>query len=70
MGFSLHVILARELFPESLPGDEPEPMEVEQYPFEEADDLVSSVLISESRSIAEIKIAEVFLSRESKNSRV
>ena len=66
MGFSLHVILARELFSESLPGDEPEPMEVEQYPFEEIDELVSSVSISESRSIAAIKIAEVFLSRESK----
>ena len=64
MGFSLHVILARDLYPESLPGDEPEPMEVERFPFRKADELITSTSISESRSIAAIKIAEVFLHRD------
>ena len=64
MGFSLHVILARGLYPESLPGDEPEIMEVERWRLQEVDELVMSELLSESRSIAALKLAEVFIERE------
>ncbi|MCS5571150.1 MAG: ADP compounds hydrolase NudE [Pseudomonadales bacterium] len=64
MGFSIHVILARDLYPESLPGDEPEIMEVEKWRLQEADQLVMSELLSESRSIAALKLAEVFIERE------
>ena len=64
MGFSIHVILARDLYPESLPGDEPEIMEVKKWRLQEADQLVMSELLSESRSIAALKLAEVFIARE------
>ena len=64
MGFSIHVILARDLYPESLPGDEPEIMEVEKWRLQEADQLVMSELLSESRSIAALKLAEVFIEHE------
>ena len=64
MGFSIHVILARGLYPESLPGDEPEIMEVKRWGLQEVDQLVMSELLSESRSIAALKLAEVFLERE------
>jgi len=64
MGFSIHVILARGLYPESLPGDEPEIMEVERWGLQEVDQLVMSELLSESRSIAALKLAEVFIERE------
>ncbi|MEC9252849.1 MAG: ADP compounds hydrolase NudE [Pseudomonadota bacterium] len=64
MGFSIHVILARDLYPESLPGDEPEVMEVKKWRLQEADQLVMSELLSESRSIAALKLAEVFIERE------
>ena len=64
MGFAIHVILARGLYPESLPGDEPEIMEVEKWRLQEADQLVMSDLLSESRSIAALKLAEVFIERE------
>ena len=64
MGFSIHVILARDLYPESLPGDEPEIMEVKKWRLQEADQLVMSELLSESRSIAALKLAEVFIERE------
>tara|TARA_Y100001001_G_scaffold8078_1_gene7698 strand:- start:55 stop:630 length:576 start_codon:yes stop_codon:yes gene_type:complete len=64
MGFSIHVILARGLYPESLPGDEPEIMEVERWRLQEVDELVMSELLSESRSIAALKLAEVFIERE------
>ena len=64
MGFSIHVILARDLYPESLPGDEPEIMEVEKWGREQVDQLVMSELLSESRSIAALKLAEVFIEHE------
>ena len=64
MGFSIHVILARDLYPESLPGDEPEIMEVEKWGLEAVDQLVMSELLSESRSIAALKLAEVFIEHE------
>jgi len=47
-----------------LPGDEPEIMEVEKWRLQEADQLVMSELLSESRSIAALKLAEVFIERE------
>ncbi|SUZ79193.1 uncharacterized protein METZ01_LOCUS32047, partial [marine metagenome] len=64
MGFSIHVILARDLYPESLPGDEPEIMEVEKWRLEEVDQLVMSESLSESRSIAALKLAQVFMDHE------
>ena len=64
MGFSIHVILARDLYPESLPGDEPEIMEVERWGLEAVDQLVMSELLSESRSVAALKLAEVFIEHE------
>ncbi|MFP6796658.1 MAG: ADP compounds hydrolase NudE [Pseudomonadales bacterium] len=64
MGFSIHVILARDLYPESLLGDEPEIMEVETWGLENVDQLVMSEILSESRSIAALKLAEVFIARE------
>ena len=64
MGFSIHGILARDLYPESLPGDEPEIMEVERWGLEAVDQLVMSELLSESRSIAALKLAEVFIEHE------
>ena len=64
MGFSIHVILARDLYPESLPGDEPEIMEVEKWRLEEVDRLVMSESLSESRSIAALKLAQVFMDHE------
>ena len=69
MGFSIHVILARDLYPESLPGDEPEPMEVVKWPLAEIGGLVESDEISESRSIAALMLAEVFLQREATEKR-
>ena len=64
MGFSIHVVLARELYPESLPGDEPEIMEVEKWAQKDLDQLVMSDLLSESRSIAARKLAEVYMASE------
>ena len=61
MGFSIHVMLATNLYPESLPGDEPEPLEVVLWPLNRIDELIFSHELSEARSIATLKIAEVAL---------
>ena len=61
MGFSIHAMLATGLYPETLPGDEPEPLEVVYWPLTELDELIFSQELSEARSIATLKMAEVLL---------
>ena len=61
MGFSIHAMLATDLYPESLPGDEPEPLEVVLWPLDRIDELIFSHELSEARSIATLKIAEIAL---------
>jgi len=47
-----HVVLARDLYPQTLPGDEPEPLEVVEWPLADIDRLIREGRCSESRSIA------------------
>ena len=61
MGFTIHVVLARDLYPERLPADEPEPFEVVTWPIADIDTLVMSPEFTESRAIAALKLVEVFL---------
>lgn len=61
MGFTIHVVLARDLYPERLPADEPERFEVVTWPVAEIDALVMSPEFTESRAIAALKLVEVFL---------
>lgn len=62
MGFSIHAVLATNLYLESLEGDEPEPLEVVTWPMEEMDELFVSEEITEARSIATLTLARLFLS--------
>ena len=61
MGFSIHAMLATDLYAESLPGDEPEPLEVVYWPLDRINELIFSAELSEARSIATLKMAEVAL---------
>ena len=61
MGFTIHVVLARDLYPERLPADEPEPFEVVTWPVAEIDALAMSPEFTESRAIAALKLVEIFL---------
>lgn len=65
MGFTIHVLLARDLYPERLPADEPEPFEVVSWPLDRIDELVMSPEFTESRAIAALKLVQVFLAGES-----
>lgn len=55
-----HVVLARELYPERLAGDEPEPLEVVPWKLSELHTLVGREDVTEGRSIAALFIAREF----------
>lgn len=46
------VIVARDLYPASLPGDEPEPLEVVYWPLNKIQELLARSDFNESRSVA------------------
>ena len=56
-----HVVLAQELYPERLQGDEPEELEVVPWKLSELHTLLGHDEVSEGRSIAALFIAREFL---------
>ena len=62
-------MLARGLFPERLQGDEPEQPEVVMWPLESVDDLFFSSEISEERSMAAIRMAQLHNAGETDRAR-
>ncbi len=61
MGFTINVMLARDLYPESLPGDEPEPPEVVSWPLARLDELLAAPEFTEARAIAALSVARSLL---------
>jgi ADP-ribose diphosphatase len=59
-----HVVLARDLYPAPLPGDEPEPLEVIPWPLAKLHELVLRPDCTEGRSIAALYIARDWLARQ------
>ena len=57
MGFTINVLLATDLYPERLPGDEPEPPEVVPWPLERLDELLAGTEFHEARAIAALYLA-------------
>ena len=64
MGHKMQVVLARDLYPCKLEGDEPEPLEVELYPLAKICDLLNRDDFHEGRSIAALFIARERLKQE------
>lgn len=56
-----HVVLARDLYPSRLPGDEPEELEVIAWDFDRLDDLTAREDCTEGRTIAALYIARDYL---------
>lgn len=56
-----HVVLAQELYPERLEGDEPEELEVVPWKMSELHTLIGHEEVSEGRSIAALFIAREYL---------
>jgi ADP-ribose diphosphatase len=64
MGFTIHVMLARDLYPERLPADEPEPPEVVPWAISRLDALVSRPDFAEARAIAALYLLRQRLASE------
>jgi ADP-ribose diphosphatase len=58
-----HIVLATGLFPQRLPGDEPEPLEVVTWPLDDLDRLAFDGQCSEARSIAAVYLARAHLAQ-------
>ncbi len=54
MGFTINVVLATDLYPKRIPGDEPEPPEVVAWPITELDALLRNPQFNEARAMAAI----------------
>jgi len=59
-----HVVLARDLYPDKLPGDEPEPLKIIPWPIADLHSLVQREDCTEGRSIAALYIARDYLLQE------
>ncbi|MGD8932937.1 MAG: ADP compounds hydrolase NudE [Chromatiales bacterium] len=57
-----HVILARDLFPDRQPGDEPEAIEVVPWQLSNWQELLNQADLTEARSIAALYLTREFLS--------
>ena len=56
------ILLAFDLFPSKLEGDEPEPLEVVQWPMSQYQELLTHPDFSESRSVAGLLLAQNWIS--------
>lgn len=65
-----HVVLARNLYPAKLEGDEPEELEVVPWPMAELYSLVRQPDCTEGRSIAALYIARDYLQQESNSCQI
>nr|WP_086938391.1 ADP compounds hydrolase NudE [Thaumasiovibrio occultus] len=52
------LFLARDLYPEQLEGDEPEPLQVVKWPLAQADELLTHADFAEARSIVGLMLAQ------------
>jgi len=64
-----HVVLARDLYPEKLLGDEPEELEIIPWPLADLHSLVQRTDCTEGRSIAALYIARDYLKQEKNNAK-
>ncbi|MDI9819576.1 MULTISPECIES: ADP compounds hydrolase NudE [unclassified Legionella] len=66
-GAMLDLIVAYDLYPSPLPGDEPEPLEVVEWPLSAADELLLRPDFSEARSIAALLLVKQWWKKEKNN---
>ncbi|MDA1074624.1 MAG: ADP compounds hydrolase NudE [Proteobacteria bacterium] len=61
MGFTINVVLARDLYPEQLQGDEPEPPEVVPWAYTDLDGLLTANQFNEARAIAALTLVRLHM---------
>ena len=65
MGHKITAVLARDLYPCRLQGDEPEEMEVVSWPLDKLSQLIEDENFTEARAIAALYMTRDFLAKES-----
>lgn len=63
----MHILMAKDLYPEKLEGDEPEPLEVVEWSFDDIDSLLARPDFTEARCIAALLLAQKKLQAEERN---
>ncbi|WP_087023295.1 ADP compounds hydrolase NudE [Thaumasiovibrio subtropicus] len=61
---TMTILLAEDLYPEKLEGDEPEPLQLVKWPLAQADELISHADFAEARSIVGLVLAQRFFSQK------
>ncbi len=64
MAGKMHIVIARDLYPQQLEGDEPEPIEVVPWSLDNLGELVARDDFSEARSIAALLWVKYLLNKE------
>jgi ADP-ribose diphosphatase len=64
----MDLVLAEDLYPESLPGDEPEPLEIVHWPLNDIDAILEQPDFTEARSIAALFLVKQQLQKRSDES--
>lgn len=64
MAHEIDVVLARDLYPEQLEGDEPEPIEVLSWPLAEIEALALNPEFHEGRALGALLLARAWLAQE------
>ncbi len=59
----MNLVMAEELYPESLEGDEPEPLEVVEWPIDDIESIIEQPDFTEARSIAALFLAKQILDK-------
>lgn len=65
LSHKMHLVLAQDLYPSKLEGDEPEPIEVVKWKFSEIDLLLERSDFTEARSIAALYLLQQHLANQS-----
>ncbi|WP_333606951.1 ADP compounds hydrolase NudE [Arsukibacterium sp.] len=58
---TMHIVLALDLYPERLTGDEPEPLEVVTWSRQQTTELLQQADFTEARSVAALLLAQQYL---------
>lgn len=64
MSAGIHLVLARDLFPSKLEGDEPEPLETEVWQLSQWSELFARDDFAEGRSVAALALVKAYLAGE------
>jgi len=69
MSQKIQVVLARDLYPQTLPGDEPEPLRVDKVSLRELSALIQHPQFSEGRALAALYLVRDLLEQRGELSR-